>query len=78
MTADFFDRFAAPAGPEPPLGLQLLYPDPLDLDPAATDRLASLYREARFSTHPLGEEARAAARDALAVLHADLAAGAGR
>ena len=50
----------------------------LDLDPAATDRLASLYREARFSTHPMGEEARAAARDALAVLHADLAAGAGR
>jgi hypothetical protein len=32
MTADFFDRFAASPGAETPLGLQLLYPEPPDLD----------------------------------------------
>ena len=45
----------------------------LDLDPRAIASLASLYREARFSEHPVGEDARAAARAALETLHADLA-----
>ena len=45
----------------------------LDLDPRAIASLASLYREARFSEHPVGEDARAAARTALETLHADLA-----
>jgi len=45
----------------------------LDLDPRATAGLAALYREARFSEHPLGEDARAAARASLSVLQADLA-----
>jgi hypothetical protein len=46
----------------------------LDLDPRAIGRLAALYREARFSEHELGEDARTAARDALHALHADLRA----
>lgn len=45
----------------------------LDLDPRAIERLAQLYREARFSRHPLGEDARAQALAALETLHADLA-----
>ncbi len=45
----------------------------LDLDPRAIERLARLYREARFSRHPLGEDARAQALTALDALHADLA-----
>ena len=45
----------------------------LDLDPRAIASLAALYREARFSEHPVGEDARAAARAALETLHADLA-----
>lgn len=45
----------------------------LDLDPRAIERLARLYREARFSHHPLGEDARAEAAAALDALHADLA-----
>lgn len=49
------------------------------LDLAAADhhavtRLAALYREARFSDHELGEDARDEARTALDALHADLAA----
>ena len=46
----------------------------LDLDPRAIGQLAALYREARFSEHPLTENARSAARDALARLQDDLAA----
>ena len=46
----------------------------LDLDPRGVATLAALYREARFSEHPVGEDARAAARAALESLHADLAA----
>jgi hypothetical protein len=45
----------------------------LDLDPRAIASLAALYREARFSEHPVDEDARAAARAALETLHADLA-----
>ena len=36
-----------------------------NVDPAAIERLAALYREARFSEHPIGEEQREAAREAL-------------
>jgi hypothetical protein len=46
----------------------------LDLDPRPVATLAALYREARFSEHPVGEDARDAARAALESLHADLAA----
>jgi hypothetical protein len=45
----------------------------VDVDPAAIGALARLYREARFSDHDLGEDAREAARDALRRLHDDLA-----
>ena len=51
----------------------------LDLDPRAIGELAGLYREARFSEHELGEDARTAARAALEQLHEDLRRlGAGR
>ena len=42
------------------------------VDPAAIERLAALYREARFSEHPIGEEHRAAARQALRTVREDL------
>lgn len=42
------------------------------VDTAAIRRLAALYREARFSTHPLTESHRHAALVALEQLHADL------
>jgi hypothetical protein len=45
----------------------------LDLDPRAVAGLAALYREARFSDHPLGEDARAAARGHLDRVAAELA-----
>lgn len=44
----------------------------LDLDPRGVGTLARLYREARFSDHELGEDARQAARAALQRLHSDL------
>jgi Domain of unknown function (DUF4129) len=44
----------------------------LDVDPRAVARLAELYREARFSEHPMTETGRAQARDALRTLHEDL------
>lgn len=47
------------------------------LDATALDDLAELYREARFSTHPLTEEHRARAHDCLRRLQAGLRAGAG-
>jgi hypothetical protein len=43
------------------------------LDPTALGRLAALYREARFSTHPVGEAERAEARAVLESLRAELA-----
>jgi hypothetical protein len=46
----------------------------LDVDPRAVATLAALYREARFSEHPMGEDARAAARASLTRLHEDLRA----
>lgn len=42
------------------------------VDPAAIDDLASLYREARFSTHTMGEPERTAALRALDAIHAGL------
>ena len=42
--------------------------DLVGADPAATSTLARLYREARFSEHPMGEESREAARAALAAI----------
>ncbi len=44
----------------------------LDVDPRPVARLAALYREARFSEHELGEDARADARTALEQLRRDL------
>lgn len=43
--------------------------------PTAAEGLAALYREARFSTHDMGERERQAALDALDVLHDGLSAG---
>src|SRR5688572_23272942 len=43
-------------------------------DHRAVSRLAELYREARFSEHPMTEAHRAAAREALAVIHDGLRA----
>jgi len=42
------------------------------VDPSAIRMLASLYREARFSSHPMGESERAAAVAALDAVHAGL------
>lgn len=43
-------------------------------DPDGVRRLAALYREARFSEHPIVEDQRAQARVALAAVHASLVA----
>lgn len=51
--------------------------DEAHADSAAVSRLAGLYREARFSTHPMGESSRAAAAAALDQVHQGLGAGAG-
>lgn len=45
------------------------------VDPAAIEQLSALYREARFSSHPMGEAERQAAIDALDAVHAGLRAG---
>ncbi len=46
----------------------------IDLDPRPVGELAALYREARFSDHPLDEDSRERARAALALLHEELRA----
>lgn len=46
-------------------------------DSAAVSRLESLYREARFSEHEMGEPSRQQAIDALRAIHASLGIGAG-
>ncbi len=46
--------------------------DLAEADSATVERLAVLYREARFSGHPMDEEARAAAVRALDAIHAGL------
>ena len=43
-----------------------------DVDRTAIERLAELYREARFSTHPVREDQREAAREALRTVREDL------
>lgn len=48
-----------------------------EVDRTALDELAELYREARFSDHPIGQRHRDAALRALAAVHADLAQAAG-
>jgi len=42
------------------------------VDRAPLDTLSALYREARFSRHPIGEDQRTAAREALVQVQADL------
>ncbi|KRF24465.1 DUF4129 domain-containing protein [Phycicoccus sp. Soil803] len=42
------------------------------VDRAPLDTLAALYREARFSTHPIGEDQRTTAREALVQVQSDL------
>jgi hypothetical protein len=49
----------------------------LHVDQVAIERLAALYREARFSDHQMGEDARGAAIDALDDIHDGLRAGHG-
>jgi len=44
----------------------------LDVDPRPVARLATLYHEARFSSHELAADARRRAEQALADIHADL------
>ncbi len=44
----------------------------LDVDPRPVAALATLYHEARFSTHDLPADARQRAEQALAAIHADL------
>ncbi len=46
--------------------------DLVEADAAAVARLAGIYREARFSEHELGEDARTDAQDALQRIHHDL------
>ena len=50
----------------------------MHVDQDAIERLGALYREARFSEHPMGEPARAAAIDALDAIHRNLRAHADR
>lgn len=64
----------APAETSAELALRVL--DALDVDPVAVSSLAALYREARFSTHPLTERDRAQARSDLDAVHDSLAAAA--
>ena len=47
----------------------------VSVDPAAIAGLAALYREARFSNHPMTEESRRAAIEALDAVHAGLRSG---
>jgi hypothetical protein len=51
--------------------------DLVGADRGAVARLADLYREARFSDHPMSDEHRARALDALDVIHASLRQGVG-
>ncbi len=44
----------------------------LDVDPRPVAQLEDLYHEARFSTHPLGSDARTRAEAALEAIHRDL------
>jgi len=44
----------------------------LDVDPRPVGQLAELFLEARFSSHPMAEDARPRAEQALAAIHEDL------
>ena len=44
----------------------------LDVDPRPVGQLAQLFLEARFSTHPMADDARPRAEQALAAIHQDL------
>jgi len=57
---------------ETPAEFTLRVLDLVDADSAAVTRLAALYREARFSDHPLEESHRTAALEALDAIHARL------
>jgi hypothetical protein len=61
-----------PADTSTDLAGRLLHALPLSAEPL--NRLASLYREARFSSHPLSADAVAQARADLAQLRSELAA----
>ena len=77
-----FERQAAAAGLvrqdwETSAEFTLRVLDLVDADSALVARLGALYREARFSDHPLGEAERAEALAALDAIHARLAGRAG-
>ena len=55
----------APWPAETPTEFVVRFLHTLDVDPRPVAALAELYREARFSTHPLGEDARTRAHHAL-------------
>lgn len=79
---DRFERRAAAAGMsrhewETSSEFTLRVLDTVVTDTAAVERLAVLYREARFSDHPVGEERRLAALEALDAIHESLTASAG-
>lgn len=79
QTAEAAGFSRRPADTSTDLATRLL--DALPVSPGPMNRLAALYREARFSSHPLGAEAVGQARADLAQLRSDLdtgrAAGAG-
>lgn len=75
---DSFERRAAAAGMsrrewETSAEFTLRVLDALVTDASAVERLAVLYREARFSDHPVAESGRLAALEALDAIHAALA-----
>lgn len=63
----------APRPTETPTEFVVRFLHALDVDPRPVARLTDLYREARFSTHPMGEQERARAESALAAVHEELA-----
>ena len=74
---DRFERRAAAAGMsrhewETSSEFTLRVLDAVVTDTSAVERLAVLYREARFSDHPVAEESRAAALEALDAIHESL------
>jgi hypothetical protein len=70
QTAEAAGLSRRPADTSTDLATRLL--TALPLSPAPMNRLAAVYREARFSTHPLGAEAVAQARADLAQLRSEL------
>ena len=71
---DRFEQVAAAGGLarrgwETPAEFTLRLFDLVEADTVAVQRLATLYREARFSDHPLTEDDRRVAADALGAIH---------